>query len=70
MADGDVRLFPYEQVHTSHLEAFDAATGKLLADLAISAYFVAFIDDEHFVTFTTNTNDEPQLEIWEMKLRP
>jgi hypothetical protein len=52
------------------LTLFDHSSWALLADLAISAHFVGFLDDSHFATFTTNANDEPQVEIWEMKLKP
>jgi len=40
------------------------------SSLTIPAYATEFIDDSHFVTFSLNADDEAQIEIWEMKLRP
>lgn len=65
----DARRMPFEQLSTSHLEVYDAATGKLLADTAIKSYGVTILDDRHVMLYTTGPNDEAQLEIWEMKLK-
>jgi hypothetical protein len=65
----DARAFPFEQMATSHLEVYDAQTGKLLAELPIDAYGIGILDDSHFMIHTTSPNDTAQLEIWEMKLR-
>jgi hypothetical protein len=65
----DSRTVPTERLYTSHIEARNPANGNLLADIAIPAYVIGFVDDTHYATFTTNANDEPQIEIWEMKLK-
>jgi hypothetical protein len=64
-----VRALPLEQLTSTHLEAYDVNTGRLLADLPIKAFGVAILDGSHFMLYTTSANDAAQLEIWEMKLK-
>lgn len=68
-SEGGPRL-PMEKMYTSVIEAYDAMSGKLIAELTIRAFAVAFIDDRHFMIYSINKDDLAQLEIWEMKLKP
>lgn len=68
-ADSDMRSFPTERMYTSHLEVFDAKTGRLIANLAIPGYTTGFIDASHFLMYKLDANDLPLLEIWEMTLK-
>jgi hypothetical protein len=67
--ESDARAFPFEQQSTAWLEAFDAKSGKRLAELHLKKYGIGFVDDRHFMVYTMSLNDTAQLEIWEMKLR-
>ena len=67
--EADARAFPFEQQSTAWIEAFDARTGKRLAERHLGAYGIGFVDDRHFMIFTTSTNDTAQLEIWGMKVQ-
>jgi hypothetical protein len=67
--EADARAFPFEQESTAWLEAFDARTGRRLAELHLGKYGVGFVDDRHFMVYTTSVNDTAQLEILEMKLK-
>ena len=65
----DVRAVPTEQLSTAWLEAYDAATGRQLAELPLKKFGVAILDGSHFMVYTSSANDTAQLEIWEMKLK-
>jgi hypothetical protein len=65
----DARLIPEEKLSTTRIEAYDAKTGSLLADLPVKSFGVGFLSGRQFALYTTGVNDEPQIEIWEMKLR-
>ena len=67
--ESDARISPFEQMATAYLEAFDARTGKRLAELHLAKYGIGFVDDRHFMIYTTSANDTAQLEIWEVKLK-
>jgi hypothetical protein len=61
--------YPLELITTTMLEAYDVVSGRLVAELHIPAYGVSFLDDSHFAVFSTNTEDLPQLEVWQFGLR-
>jgi hypothetical protein len=65
----DTRTMPIERLSTTYLEAYDAATGRQLAETPINAFGVAILDGDHFVIHTPSANDTAQLEIWEMRLK-
>jgi hypothetical protein len=67
--EADARAFPFEQQSTAWLEAFDVRTGKRLAERHIGKYGIGFIDDRHFMAYSTSKDDTTQLEIWELTLR-
>lgn len=60
---------PMERMHTTALEVYDAANGKLIAEKTLPALAVRFIDDDRFVIYSVNVDGLPQLEVWRMSLR-
>jgi hypothetical protein len=68
LEEGRRSRVPLERLSTTMLEVYDVASGKLIAELPVSAYGVTFLDDHHFATYGLNSVDLPQLQIWEMKL--
>lgn len=67
--DVDARFIPDEKLSTTRLEAYDAATGKLLADLAIRQHGIALLGPRQIMLYSTGRNDEAQLEVWEIRLK-
>ena len=67
--EADPRSTPTEQLFSTYLEAYDAATGRQLAELPIDAFGVSILDDTHVMLYTPSVNDTAQLEVWEMKLK-
>lgn len=65
----DARAIPVEQLFTAYLAAYDAATGRLLADLPLKKYGVALLGQSQLMVYTPGPSDEANLEIWEMRLR-
>jgi hypothetical protein len=68
-SESDMRLVPFEELATARLEAYDAATGQLIADLAIDHYPVAILDGGRYMLYTTGPSGNAQLEIWQMSAR-
>lgn len=67
--DGGRPRYPLELITTTMLEAYDAVSGKLVAELHVPAYGVAFLDDSHFAMYSTSSDDLPQLEVWQFGLK-
>ena len=65
----DGRLVPSHRLSTIRLEAYDAGTGRLLADLPVKAHAVGMVNARQFMTYSEGADDQPRLEIWEMKLK-
>jgi hypothetical protein len=68
-SEADARAIPFERLETAYLEAYDASTGALLADIPLGKYGITILDDVHFMVHSFSADDTSQLEIWEMKLR-
>lgn len=66
--DVDARFIPDHKLSTTRLEAYDATTGRLLADLPIDAYGIALLSGRQFALYRPGPDDEARIEIWEMKL--
>jgi hypothetical protein len=64
----DGRLIPEHRLFTTRLEAYEVASGRLLAELPINAFAVGFVNNRQFMTYTEGADDQPRLEVWEMRL--
>ena len=67
--DGGGPPLPMDKMYTAMLEAYDAKTGKPVAELAVAKAPVTILDDRHFVVYSVDGDGMPQLEIWEMTLK-
>lgn len=67
--DVDARFVPDEKLWTTRIEAYDAATGTLIADQAIKAYGIGLLSGREFATYRPGPNDEAQIDIWQMTVR-
>jgi hypothetical protein len=65
----DGRLVPTHRLYTARIEAYDARTGKLIADLPVNSYLVALLGERTFMTYSEGSDDQPRLEVWEMRLK-
>jgi hypothetical protein len=65
----DGRLIPEHKLFSARLEAYDVASGKLIADRTIDSHFVALLGGGTFMTYSEGSDDQPRLDVWDMRLR-